>query len=321
MGWKSFKKFINPVQAYIEPKQRAELADFEDDFKKAHTLGQFVENASGSNDLARLFDPAYESVQHDVDPVAFGAPGKDNPITGVEGGGIFDDPYITAALNFIPGIGSAISTGGSILNRHVDYENAKEQGYNPDYGQNVVKPAAMAAGSYYLNTSNGGDPYGYGTSVGGKAGTAATTSGIISAAGGQTAEQQARNAAIAGLSTYGGGYLAEQTNSADAGKFGSMATNLGLRELWKDPEAVDMGDYYSSLVDNFTRFQNQIGNYDEPMVNIEELQNSPQGSQLLAMFKQQEEASPNKRSTAGGAGQYSSGMDQLEQEDGSGYLV
>lgn len=322
MGWKKFKKFINPVQAYIEPKQRAELADFEDDFKKAHTLGQFVENASGSNDLARLFDPAYESVQHDVDPVAFGAPGKDNPITGVEGGGIFDDPYISAALNFIPVVGSAISAGGSMINKQSDYEQAKAAGYNPDYGQSVVKPAAMTAGTYALNTSNGGDPYGYGTSVGGKAGTAATTSGLMSAAGGQTTDQQVRNAAIAGLSTYGGGYLAEQTGSADAGKFGASATNLGLRELWKDPEATDMGDYYSGLVDNFTRFKNQTSNYDEPMIGLNELENTPEGSRLLELFQQQEGTMQAKKSRAGGAGQFASSNDQLEQSDGQEtYLI
>lgn len=283
--------------------------------KMEHTLGGFIGRETGDKDLGMLFDPAYQDVESNADPALFG-----DASTGKEG--VFDDPAFTAFLNFIPGLGSAISAGGSILNKQADYGNLTEAGYDPSYTKTVAEPSAITAGSYYLGKAKGGNPYGYGTSVGGKAGTAATTAGIGSALQGQTLDQQLRNAAIAGGSTYAGGSLAEATGSTNAGKFGSTATSMGLRELWEDPEKRDAADYYNNLI---SQYQANRGSYDQPMVDFADFQNvqslSPD-SPLLAMFQQQDQEMPQKRGRVGGSGQFSGENDQIEQSSGSDtYLI
>ncbi len=312
------------------------FSDFEDDFKKGHTLGQFVQNNTGSEGLATLLDPAYNDVQDNMEPVAFGAPGKDNPITGVEGGGVFDDPYISTLVNlFTPGYVGAIA---GLANNVVDYENAKKQGANVSYGDTVGRSAAGAVASTYLNS---GDTYGYGNTNLGRAGTAATTSGLVSAAQGADEEQIARNAAISGLSSYAGstardmytdstgGGPVEPSRYNTANKLGgltSSATNFGLRSLWKDPSAASSSDDYQDIINTLAGFRNQLNNRNTGNLKIEDLQgieNTPEGQQLLSLFSEQDQPASSRSSKAGGSGQYGMGSDQVEQDAmrEDGYLV
>ncbi len=311
--------------------------DFADDFKKGHTLGQFIQNTTGSEGLATVFDPAYNDVQDNMEPIAFGAPGKDNPITGVEGGGVFDDPYISTLVNmFAPGYVGAIANMGNTV---VDYENAKKQGYDVSYGDTVGRGAANTGASMYLNS---GDTYGYGSSALGKAGTAATTSGIVSAANGADEEQIARNAVISGLSSYAGSsakgaYENAYNDTSDAprgvdsqyssenlgnwasgntaGAFAGNLSNFGLRSLWKDPSANADSEYYQRIINSLSGYRNQLNNSQSSSFDLEGIENTPEGQQLMALFQQQQENDPQSRkSKIGGSGQYGQGSDQVEQD-------
>jgi hypothetical protein len=75
------------------------------------------------------------------------------------------------------------------------------------------------------------------------------------------------------------------------------------------------------MVNQFNSYRNQLGNasYDEPMV-YENLKNTPEGARLLATFEQQQEGLL-KKPVAGGAGQFASTNDQVQQKEGlEGYL-
>lgn len=188
---------------------------------------------------------------------------------------------------------------------------------------------------------NASDPYGYGNTNLGQAGTAATTSGLVSAAQGADEEQIARNAAISGLSSYAGStardYYTDSTGGGPvepsryntANKLGgltSSATNFGLRSLWKDPSAASSSDDYQDIINTLAGFRNQLNNRNTGNLNLEDLQgieNTPEGQQLLSLFSEQDQPASSRSSKAGGTGQYGMGSDQVEQDAlrEDGYLV
>lgn len=231
-----------------------------------------------------------------------------------------DDYIIPMVVGYMTGTGVTGVGGGATVGGAVG--GASQAWMSEAPPSDVTKAGVGGAVTGGMNSAAGGDPYNYGTSTGGRAGTAATTSGLYSAARGDTLEQQVRNASIAGSSTYAGGEIGEATGSQQAGKFGGMATNLGLQQLWEDPEYQDPSDYYNSIINDYTRQQSQIGSYDEPMIGLSDLENTPEGSRLLELFQQQEGTMQAKKSRAGGAGQFASSNDQLEQSDGQDtYLI
>jgi hypothetical protein len=294
----------------------------DDAFRNSHTVGQFTEDVTGSEGWGLLADPAYKTVQKEADPYAFGYIDE----SGKSHSGIVDNPIGGAIANYFSwGAAGAVNSAS-------DYKQAKDAGYDVDYGQAVAKPAVTGAALSYVGSQN---PYGYGYSNLGKAGTAATTSGLYSASQGQDFDQQLRNAAIAGGSSYAGstardaytdaigGGPVEPDRQKAANQLGSLtsnASNLGLRTLWKDPNATDPD--YSGIINQFNSARNQITNQNSEEFDpqaLQELQNTPQGQQLAALFEQDQKTS-GKKVTAGGAGQYASGGDQLEQSEGWGEL-
>lgn len=201
-------------------------------------------------------------------------------------------------------------------------------------GSDIGKAALTGAVTSGVTQGVGKDPYGYGTSNLGQAGTAATTTGLLSAAQGQTLEQQLRNAAIAGGGSYagstardmytdstgGGPVEADRMKAATSlGNLTSMGTNLGLRTLWEDPSKLEPD--YQSIINQYNAASNQANNTQD-LFNpeaLQELQNTPQGQQLLFLFEQ-EQATSGKKPITGGSGQYASGGDQTKLSEGWGEL-
>lgn len=179
-------------------------------------------------------------------------------------------------------------------------------GDSSDYGSTIGKGAVVGG----VTAGLGPDPYGYGTSTGGQAGSAATTAGLVSAAQGDSFDQQLRNAGIAGVSSYVGGTIGEATDSQQAGKFGGMATNLGLQRLWKDPDAEDPADYYNNLIGQYQTTRDNQPDYNQPMVPQEDSFATSERSPLMTFLMQQEQDQASKRSSLG-TGQYSTGNDQV----------
>jgi hypothetical protein len=149
------------------------------------------------------------------------------------------------------------------------------------------------------------------------------TSGTTSALRGDSSEQIGRNAVIGGASSAAGQYLGETFNSQPAGQLASSATNLSLRKLWEDPGAVDMGQYYQDMVNQYANWNNQYEMKDSTAgtgADWEKLAQTPEGQSLLALFEEQKK-DPAAKGAIGGAGQYGSGSDQVKDEFTGEYLA
>jgi hypothetical protein len=255
---------------------------------------------------------------------------------------------ITGDSGFGEVLGDTVRIGGGAVLNYVSggaYGGLDAATNSPDwdYGDAITGAAKGYATGSALSYLNGMDPYGYGSSVGGQAGTAATTNGLASAARGDTFEQQQRNAAISGGTSYAGGTAREyaaNTDMSDAprgvdpnasnqstgkgsyydsysnnmGAFAGGAANLGLNTLWEDPNAT--GNLYSNYLNNYKNVNyNDTGN---TLGTFESLSNTPEGMQALAIWESQQQEAASKKVKAGGSGQYGTSDPQIQQQEGLG---
>jgi hypothetical protein len=239
--------------------------------------------------------------------------------------------------------GSAIA-GGAAGGAAAAQTNAtaNQRSLNSDQWGNAIGTGAVGGA---VSSGLGADPYGYGTSNLGQAGTSATTSGLMSAARGDEFDSQLRSAAISGASSYAGNtardytakdlsmtgplpeeqteanrgtYKSYDTASNNAGNLARNATNLSLHTLWEDPNRVDPSKQYQDIMSDWALYRDQNNNQGANGDTLEAMANTPEGMQALAMWESQQQEAANKKVKAGGSGQYGTTDPQIQQQEGLG---
>jgi hypothetical protein len=243
--------------------------------------------------------------------------------------------------------GSAVAggiAGGAVGGAAAAQTNAtaNQRSLNSDQWGNAIGTGA-AGGA--INAGMGSNPYGYGISNLGQAGTSATTSGLMSAARGDEFDSQLRSAAISGASSYAGNtardymakdlsmtgplpegqteanrgtYKSYDTASNNAGNLARNATNLSLHTLWEDPNRLDPSKQYQDIMSDWALYRDQNNNQGANGDTLEALANTPEGMQALAMWESQQQEAASKKVKAGGSGQYGTSDPQIQQQEGLG---
>jgi hypothetical protein len=359
---------------YDEPIRQAEedlgtgLADVDDlarDLNSAtfgatddmgNASANFIDDIGSANNLSELFanwddytQAPERVVDNNIDNMAISD--KWNSENGRQEYGV---PIAAALAAYFTGGAASGATGSAIAGGAAGgaaaaqtTATANQRSLSSDQWGNAIGTGAVGGA---LNAGLGSNPYGYGTSNLGQAGTAATTSGLVSAARGNDFETQLRDASISGASNYAGNtardYVARDLTMSDAprgvdpstsgqqtgkqpyynydstsnnaGALARNATNLSLHTLWEDPNKLDPSKQYQDIMSDWALYRDQNNNQGANGDTLEAMANTPEGMQALAMWESQQQEAASKKVKAGGSGQYGTSDPQVQQQEGLG---
>jgi hypothetical protein len=227
-------------------------------------------------------------------------------------------PYLAGGAAAAGAGGASGAIGGAAAGAAVGAGTAAAMG-----DSNLTDPAIRGGVAGGLNAGlSGVDAFGSEYPVANAAVRGGISSGASSAAAGDSGDQIGRNAVIGGASSAAGQYVGGEYGRP-AGQFAGGATNLSLRKLWEDPGAIDMSAYYQDIVNQYTGWNDQYEMQsagDGSGAGWAELEQTPEGQALMALFEEQKK-DPAAKGAIGGAGQYGAGSDQVKDEFTGEYLA